>query len=437
LAPAFADSQTRDLLVTERNEHSSFMVRVAVDQKDRAYEEGEKLTAAVISERAGYLYLIYCNAAGKSYCVFPNKYQMDNRIPKKQPITIPSANSPFEFTVGGPVFGQEVLKAIVTEKPLTGEMSKTKLIAKEITPLETSLVKDLLVTLKRRPQTGWAEHSVEIKTYRRGVQPPPPRTRRVGLFIGISNYKDGKIRDLKVCHKDAELMQQVFKKVGRLDLAILLTEEKATHEGIQKAICQTIKEATQPGDEVFIFWSGHGGRCADDGGEEQDGYDEYLVPHDASLANLEAIRSSMITDDVFGRWLQMLDGRRIAVILDTCFSGGQSANAKSAVVVPAKTLAPFDFFDQEVSRIKDLGQKELTLLASSDADQISFERKEGDYSVMTFILQNTIDRQNSVTIEGTYEVLKVEVPKYINKNFPGFQQTPRLDGKLSPPLKLR
>ena len=51
----------------------------------------------------------------------------------------------------------------------------------------------------------------------------------------------------------------------------------------------------------------------DDNGDEDDGFDEFLVVHDSSIENLAAIRSSVLLDDAFGRWLQILDGREIIV----------------------------------------------------------------------------------------------------------------------------
>lgn len=430
-------SGTRELLVTVRNDRPDFMVRVSVNQPDRIYREGETLTATVRSGRAGYLYLIYCNAEGKAHCVFPNKYQQENRIPAGVAVTVPGGDADFDFTVGGPPFGREVLKAIVTAEKLEGELPVRKLIDAAATPLQEEALKELFVTLRRRPVSGWAEHSVEILTHARDQEPPKQRARRVGVFIGISDYQDARIRDLRVSHLDARQMASVMKEHGQLDHAIVLVNEQATLEAIKKAICETLKGQTAPGDEVFIYWSGHGGRCSDDGGDEKDGFDEYLVPHNGSMKNLEAIRNSMVIDDAFGRWVQELDGRRVVVILDTCFSGGQSAASKGLPGVPSKA-AEFDFFDGDFARAKDLKQEESAVLASSAADQVSMERKEGGLSVMTHILATMLaEDKEGVTLSAAFGKLKEAVPAYVREAFPGVEQTPVLFDTTTPPVYLR
>jgi len=428
---------SRDLLVTSRNDRARFLVRVTVDQPDCTYQEGETLQATVTSGRSGYLYLIYCNAAGKSYCVFPNKIQTENKITAGKPLSIPAPNSQFELTVGGPVFGREVLKAFVSEEPLTKDLPIEQLIASAAAPVKSETLKELIVTLRQRPALSWAEHSVEITTYAAGDHARAVRHRRVGLFIGVAKYLDKRIRNLNAPGADAQMMAEVMKKFGQLDFAIVLIYENATHENIEAAICKTLKDKTNPDDEVFIFWSGHGGRCTDDNDDEADDLDEYLVPYDGNTASLKDARRTMVMDDEFGRWIQELDGRRILVILDACFSGGQ-ATGKGLGDAPIAKGKLLDFFDGEFLRAKDLGQKETALMASSRSTQFSYERREGDLSVMTYVLAKLIaSGQEQISLQQAYEVLKVDVPKYMKKTFRRNDQAPVLVDHTSAPLYLR
>jgi len=433
-SPAQADSQelgrARGVLVEDvRNENPSFMVRIDVDHADRIYRQGEEMRVRVISEKAGYLYLIYCDASGNMVRLFPNRVDQNNAIPADQHVHVPPPGGRFRLRIGPP-FGQEVLKAIVSLEPIDPDQ-----VVRMVTP---DGVKGVYVDeMKNRP-AEWAEHDVTTTTVSpEGGSTAPPTTgtpatappttvppstappatappatnppttvpqtvaggpRRVGVFIGISDFLDPGIRDLKVGEKDALAMADVMKRTCGLDEAWTLVGPQASLKNIEDAVRTRLPAATRPGDVVVIYWSGHGARCADDNGDERDGFDEYLVPYDGQWADEATIRRTMLLDDTIGRWLQELDGRKLVVILDTCHSGGQTAQEKSLAKglgdAPLGGDVVFDFLDGELERAKDIGQKEMAMLASSKATQVSFERKEGDLSTMTYFLVQLLEAQS-------------------------------------------
>jgi metacaspase-1 len=43
---------------------------------------------------------------------------------------------------------------------------------------------------------------------------------------------------------------------------------------------------SQPGDSIFLHYSGHGTKVPDQNGDEEDGYDEALVPSDYASAGV-------------------------------------------------------------------------------------------------------------------------------------------------------
>jgi hypothetical protein len=453
----------RGVIIEEvRNDQPAFMVRVDVDHPDRVYRHGDEMRVSVVSEKAGYLYLLYCDAEGKMYSLFPNHVDQDNRIPAGQPILVPGPDPKFRLRIGPP-FGQEVLKAIVSLAPLG--QGQVKALTSRDDALKLAGVKSVYEGIKSQP-AEWAEHFVTTFTMpaqggaQPGVVPPggqpvaaPPGSavppapagpaRRVGVFIGISDFQDPEIRDLKVGEKDALAMADAMKRLGRLDQAWTLIGPQATLQNIEQAVRKRLPAATRPGDVVVIYWSGHGARCADVGGDERDGFDEYLVPYDGRFADDATIRQTMLLDDTFGRWLQGLDGRKLLVILDTCHSGGQTTLEKSlAKGLGNPQLAggdvQFDFLDGEMERAKDIGQKETALLASSLASQVSFERKEGDLSTMTyFLVEQMSAAPGPLTLAAAYENLKRQVAAYVERNFVGTTQTPVLVDNLSPPFYLR
>ncbi|MCA9065534.1 MAG: hypothetical protein KDA96_20845, partial [Planctomycetaceae bacterium] len=125
---------------------------------------------------------------------------------------------------------------------------------------------------------------------------------------------------------------------------------------------------------------------------------------------------------------------RIFILLDACYSGGHSAREKS--IETAKS-ADFQILDDEVVRAKDLGQKDLVLIASGGSGQLSFERPDGSISVMTAELIALMQRKNRLDVAETFQHLVTSVPQYVKLNIPGAEpQIPVYSGSLQAPLFL-
>lgn len=58
-----------------------------------------------------------------------------------------------------------------------------------------------------------------------------------------------------------------------------------TREAILAAYRQVVADS-QPGDSIFLHYSGHGSHVRDDDGDEEDGFDEVLVPLDFQSAGM-------------------------------------------------------------------------------------------------------------------------------------------------------
>jgi len=88
-----------------------------------------------------------------------------------------------------------------------------------------------------------------------------------------------------------------------------------TKSAILSAYKRLVKES-KSGDVVFCHYSGHGGRLVDDNGDEEDGYDETLIPVDFK-------QSGQIRDDDLLRILihPMPAGITMTCLMDCCHSG--------------------------------------------------------------------------------------------------------------------
>ena len=414
-----------------RNDEAGFMVRVDVDHANRIYRENEELKVSVKSEKAGYLYLVYTRADNKVSVLFPNKFQPRNYIPAAQVVHVPpQRNATFRIRIGRPL-GDEVLTAIVSSKPIKNLDAKS-LTDSVATEVSYETVKAAFVEAVDAGAGQVSEHHVRIKTVAASTRVGVHTPRRFGVFIGLSQFRDRSIPQLSICHVDAQTMCDVM--TPGLDQTFVLTNQEATLSNIEDCVRRKLVQMTKPGDEVFIYWSGHGGRCADLNGDEPDGLDEYLVTFDSYRNQY----STMLLDDQFGRWVQELDGRKVVVILDTCHSAGSATNEKGLGAPGVKAIGgPADFLDGEFARAKDIGQKETAILASSRAAQVSFERRQGDLSAMTYYLTQLLrQNRNGVTLDQAYQHVKLKVPQYVGSAFPGSTQDPVLVNETTPPVYL-
>lgn len=113
------------------------------------------------------------------------------------------------------------------------------------------------------------------------------------VLIGI-NYT-GQKGQLSGCHNDVEnIKRYLINSEGfqEKDMLILMDNGR-NHQPTRKNITDAfhrICQYSKAGDVVFVHYSGHGGREVDRDGDEDDGYDETLIPVDFK-------RAGQIVDD--------------------------------------------------------------------------------------------------------------------------------------------
>ncbi|HEU4452774.1 MAG TPA: pre-peptidase C-terminal domain-containing protein, partial [Longimicrobium sp.] len=162
-----------------------------------------------------------------------------------------------------------------------------------------------------------------------------------GVFVGISDY-GGRASDLSFTARDATTMRDAMVRgTGmRVEDAVVLTDRQATVANVRSAIAATAARVG-PNDTFVFFHSGHGGRVAVRGPDDDDpdGMDETISMFDAD-----------IRDDELGT---MLDGVRSGlamVVIDACFSGGFS---KDVINKPGRV----GFFSSEEDVVSAVAQK--------------------------------------------------------------------------------
>ena len=142
------------------------------------------------------------------------------------------------------------------------------------------------------------------------------------LLIGISDYihfEDVEGGDLPGAEHDARRVRDVLvlrEYVPEENVRLLLNRD-ATRSAIEEAITGWLAENARPGDNVTIFFAGHGSQMWDESGDEEDGLDETIAPADV----LPTSTANDISDDTFNEWLAGLPTDNVVVILDNCNSG--------------------------------------------------------------------------------------------------------------------
>ncbi|KAG8735306.1 hypothetical protein FRC10_010756 [Ceratobasidium sp. 414] len=153
-----------------------------------------------------------------------------------------------------------------------------------------------------------------------------------GLIIGINKYKSPNREDLTGCVADATSIFNYLVEVLRVpqNQLLCLFDEQATRDGIITAFWTHLiqNKNIKPSDPIVIYFAGHGDtQPAPLGLYSTDGRWEFILPHDASVWNLDGTYNWGIPDKTLGALIYQLSkekGDNITVILDSCFSGSDA-----------------------------------------------------------------------------------------------------------------
>ncbi len=168
---------------------------------------------------------------------------------------------------------------------------------------------------------------------------------RFALLVGINQYQDKSINPLGGCENDVRMMRELLMKqygfkddAANKDTSTLLNAQATRKQILEAFNTQLLAKAENfykannlnankkdQGATVVFYYSGHGATLPDLdaaktklAGEEADGLDETIVPHDAKSDGTNAIVDDEF-DDLFNKLSQYTTN--IVFIFDSCHSG--------------------------------------------------------------------------------------------------------------------
>jgi len=250
------------------------------------------------------------------------------------------------------------------------------------------------------------------------------------LLVGVNKYaKLANRYQLHGCVADVELMANILRTNFGFPKShiTLLRDEKATREGILASMKQLDGKVGQ-GDVVVLHYSGHGSQMTDREGDEPDGMDETIVPHDSGRG-LDPNRD--ITDDEIYAWLLGLTRKTpcVTLIFDSCHSGTISRDAFGGRdrwlepdTRPVAELPPSPFSGRlSPSAGKDVGASDwvplgekYVLIAGCRDEESSFEHSlEGGqltHGALTYFLcQELVKAKPGSTYRDVFEPVAARV----------------------------
>jgi hypothetical protein len=218
-----------------------------------------------------------------------------------------------------------------------------------------------------------------------GVRPVGTAQEKYALLIGVSDYQDPNIPDLKYPKNDVILLGSTL--IGHVgfspDRVIPLLDQAATKQAIENEI-NRVAEYAEADDMVVIYFSGHGSYGSDQDGDETDGTDEYILPWDTIYGRLY----TAIPDDLFGYWVRRIRSKKILLAFDSCYSGGAAKGTKSFQMMKGTTKT-----QPQDSVVSDVSRDGVVVLTASKADQLAqeSERLGKGHGVFTYFLGKALE----------------------------------------------
>ncbi|MBV5304294.1 MAG: caspase family protein [Chlorobium sp.] len=167
------------------------------------------------------------------------------------------------------------------------------------------------------------------------------------LLVGVNDYAPVGAGgpDLRGCVNDVRDMANTLSVLGIVPSSPttmrILTDSRATRANIMAGL-KWLTTGAKAGDVLVFYYSGHGSQMIDVDGDEPDGKDETICPHDFATAG-------MIKDDDLRKAFTTLPaGVNLDVILDSCHSGTGTRELAALASTDEKVSVNYRFVEPPI-----------------------------------------------------------------------------------------
>ena len=200
----------------------------------------------------------------------------------------------------------------------------------------------------------------------------PPQ--RHAVIVGINDYADARIADLKYAESDARAVYATLTdpKIGRFpkENVTLILGQAATPSAI-KASLYKLRGAGKD-DLVVVFYSGHGAK---------EGDEAFWVTQNADA---KALPATSLTNSDIRKYLAMIPSQRLVMLLDCCYA---ASTVKKSLADPTKLFGDF------------AGKGRVTIAGSAD-NQEALEYTDKKAGVFTYYLVQGLQGKADTNDDG-------------------------------------
>lgn len=248
------------------------------------------------------------------------------------------------------------------------------------------------------------------------------------LLVGISDYGNAMEDPNRWANisgaNDVLLLSPLFSEHGYT--VTNLVDSQATHANITKAL-ELLAQDSKNGDKVYIHFSMHGQPFEDLNGDEEDGWDEALIPVDAEMFYAEGVYegNNHLLDDELEVYFNDIRNKlgsdgQLLVILDACHSGTASRGDDDHIrgtrvgftrsgkdYTPDRTQETNDYFTVASAK----GQSPVTFIEACRSYQVNREVRDVEtntwYGSLSFYIAQSMKDNKTVGSDEWIEAIKI------------------------------